>query len=127
VLEPTVAAEVGRMMRLTTSMGTARRSFHDRRGNPTLPIEVAGKTGTLFYRGRPSDPSLPAAIPGGDHLGYSWFVGFAPADKPTIAFAILLGNPAAWQLRAHSVARQVVADYLATQNSRRAGRLLARR
>lgn len=127
VLEPTVAAEVGRMMRLTTSMGTARRSFRDRRGNPTLSVEVAGKTGTLFYRGRPSDPSLPASVPGGEHLGYSWFVGFAPADKPTIAFAILLGNPAAWQLKAHAVARQVIAEYLAPQNTARPGRLLARR
>jgi len=127
VLEPAVAAEVGRMMVLTTSMGTARRSFRDRKGNPTLPVEVAGKTGTLFYRGRASDPSLPATLPGGEHLGYSWFVGFAPADKPTIAFAILLGNPAPWQLRAHSVARQVVADYLASRNSSRPGRLIARR
>jgi len=115
------------MMVLTTSMGTARRSFRDRKGNPTLPVEVAGKTGTLFYRGRASDPSLPATLPGGEHLGYSWFVGFAPADKPTIAFAILLGNPAPWQLRAHSVARQVVADYLASRNSSRPGRLIARR
>jgi len=92
-----------------------------------LPVEVAGKTGTLFYRGRPSDPSLPSALPGGDQIGYSWFVGFAPADKPAIAFAILLGNPSAWQLKAHSVAKQVVADYLATRESGKPARLLARR
>jgi cell division protein FtsI/penicillin-binding protein 2 len=127
VLEPTVAAEVGRMMALTTSMGTARRSFRDRRGRPTLPVEVAGKTGTLFYRGRPTDPVLPATLPGGEQIGYSWFVGFAPADRPTIAFAILLGNPSAWQLKAHSVAKQVVADYLATRSTGKPGRLLARR
>jgi penicillin-binding protein A len=128
VLDPSVADQVGRMMQLTTSMGTARRSFRDRRGNPTLPIEVAGKTGTLFYRGRPSDPSLPdgVALPGGERLGYSWFVGYAPADKPRISFAILLGNPAVWQLRAHVVARQVVAEYLA-QSSSHPTRILARR
>jgi penicillin-binding protein A len=129
VLDPTIAAQVGRMMQLTTSMGTARRSFRDRKGNPTLPVEVAGKTGTLFYRGRPSDPALPggASLPVGEQLGYSWFVGYAPADKPTIAFAILLGNPAAWQLRAHVVARHVVAEYLAAQTVHHPGRLLARR
>jgi cell division protein FtsI/penicillin-binding protein 2 len=126
VLEPAVAAQVGRMMQLTTSMGTARRTFRDRKGNPTLPVEVAGKTGTLFYRGRPSDPSLPGSA-GGDPIGYSWFIGYAPADKPTIAFAILLGNPLAWPLRAHVVARHVVAEYLAAQNPGHSGRLLARR
>jgi len=129
VLDPSVAGQVGRMMQLTTSMGTAHRSFRDRRGNPTLPVEVAGKTGTLFYRGRPSDPSLPGskALSAGDRLGYSWFVGYAPADKPKIAFAVLLGNPSAWQLRAHVVARQVVADYLAAQNPNHPARMLARR
>jgi cell division protein FtsI/penicillin-binding protein 2 len=129
VLEPAVATQVGRMMQLTTSMGTAHLSFRDRKGHPTLPVEVAGKTGTLFYRGRPSDPALPGgmALHAGEQIGYSWFVGYAPADKPTIAFAILLGNPAAWQLRAHVVARQVVAEYLAAQKPRHPGRLLARR
>lgn len=127
VLEPAVALEVGRMMMLTTSMGTAKRSFRDRKGRPTLPVEVAGKTGTLFYRGKPNDPSLPATLPGGDPIGYSWFVGFAPADNPTIAFAILLGTPSAWPLKAHSVARQVVADYLASRNSGKPSRLLALR
>jgi len=125
VLDPAVAKQVGQMMQLTTSMGTAKHSFRDRKGRPTLPVEVAGKTGTLFYRGRPSDPSLPGGA-GGEHIGYSWFVGFAPADKPRIAFAVLLGNPVAWPLRAHVVARQVVAEYLA-QSSGRPNRLLARR
>lgn len=125
VLDPVVAEEVGHMMQLTTSMGTARRSFRDRRGKPTLPVEVAGKTGTLFYRGRASDPSPPGMLPRGS-IGYSWFVGYAPADKPRIAFAILLGNPVAWPLKAHAVARQVVADYLA-QGAGRPNRLMARR
>jgi peptidoglycan glycosyltransferase len=129
VLDPNVAAKIGHMMQLTTSMGTARRSFRDRKGNPTLPVAVAGKTGTLFYRGHTNDPPLPGgvALPGGEHLGYSWFVGYAPADKPAIAFAILLGNPAPWQLRAHAVARQVVAEYLAEHSPGRAGGMLARR
>jgi peptidoglycan glycosyltransferase len=131
VLDRAVAEQVGRMMQLTTSMGTAHRSFRDRNGRPTLPIEVAGKTGTLFYRGRAHDPSLPSAtaILEAGQLGYSWFIGFAPADHPKIAFAVLLGNPAAWPLKAHSVARQLVAEYLATENTGlgKHNRLLAHR
>ncbi len=136
VLDRAVAEQVGRMMRLTTSMGTARHSFRDRKGRPTLPIEVAGKTGTLFYRGRAHDPILPgstATLEAGG-LGYSWFIGFAPVDHPKIAFAVLLGNPVASQLRAHSVARSLVADYLATEgvspspgSAGKHGRLLAHR
>jgi len=132
VLDRAVAEQVGRMMQLTTTMGTAHRSFRDRKGHPTLPIEVAGKTGTLFYRGRAHDPTLPsttASIEAGQ-LGYSWFIGFAPVDHPRIAFAVLLGNPIAWPLKAHAVARHLVADYLATEGAGTAGRhprLLAHR
>jgi penicillin-binding protein A len=124
-----VAGQVGEMMRLTTSMGTARRSFRDRKGHPYLPIDVAGKTGTLFYRGRPQDPALPSVVgmPENGQLGYSWFVGYAPADNPRIAFAILLGNPIAWQVRAHTVARHLIAEYLAGENGGKHGRLMARR
>jgi cell division protein FtsI/penicillin-binding protein 2 len=129
VLDPAVAEQVGEMMRLTTTMGTARRSFRDRKGHPYLPVEVAGKTGTLFYRGRPQDPALPGAVvlPEDRHLGYSWFVGYAPADRPRIAFAVLLGNPIALQVRAHTVARQLIAEYLAGEGGSKHGRLLARR
>jgi len=132
VLDRAVAEQVGHMMQLTTTMGTARHSFRDPKGRPTLPIEVAGKTGTLFYRGRPHDPTLPSTattIEAGQ-LGYSWFVGFAPADHPKIAFAVLLGNPIAWPLKAHFVARQVIANYLASEASGGGGkhsRLLAHR
>jgi penicillin-binding protein A len=129
VLDPAVAAQVGAMMRLTTTMGTAKRSFRDRRGHRTLPIEVAGKTGTLFHRGRPQDPALPSAelAPEDGRIGYSWFVGYAPADQPKVAFAVLLGNPVVWPLKAHSVARQLIAEYLATEGAAKHGRLLARR
>jgi peptidoglycan glycosyltransferase len=114
VLDPQVAREVGRMMEQTTKTGTARLAFNDRRGRPYLPVEVAGKTGTLFYRGRPEDPAPPAALlPDGGFLGYSWFVGYAPAQKPRIAFAVVIGNPLAWKIKATFVARRIVAEYLA--------------
>jgi penicillin-binding protein A len=95
-LDESVARQVGRMLVDTTVTGTARRSFHDNRGRPFFQgIQVAGKTGTLTRR----EPS---------HLGYSWFVGFAPADDPQVAIAVLLGNPPEWHLRGHTAARIVL-------------------
>ena len=94
MLDPVVAEKVGAMMHLTTTLGTARKSFRDHKGHPYLPVEVAGKTGTLFHRGRPQDPALPSTqlSPEDGRIGYSWFVGFAPVDRPQIAFAVLLGK-----------------------------------
>ena len=41
------------------------------------PIPIAGKTGTAEVQDAPS---------------HSWFVGFAPADAPRIAFAVVVEN-----------------------------------
>jgi peptidoglycan glycosyltransferase len=115
VLEPEVARELRKMMSLTTTIGTARLGFHDRRGHPYLPVTVAGKTGTLSYRGEPTDPPLPVADlgDGGEqYLQYNWFIGFAPADKPRIAFAVVIGNRAVWRIKATFVARRLIAEYL---------------
>ncbi len=128
VVDARAALVVSRMMALTTRMGTAKGSFHDRRGHAFLPIDVAGKTGTLSYRGSPGDPQPPAAIlPDGGYLGYSWFVGFAPAQKPRVAFAVVLGNQAGRRLRAALVARHLVAQYLVTEHDSHASRVVASR
>jgi cell division protein FtsI/penicillin-binding protein 2 len=95
------AREVGRMMELTTRIGTAKAAFHDRRGHRYLPVDVAGKTGTL------------SAQTERGYLGYSWFIGYAPADHPAIAFAVALGNPAQWRIKATYVARRIVSEHLA--------------
>jgi cell division protein FtsI/penicillin-binding protein 2 len=118
VVDAKVAEEVGRMMALTTTMGTARHGFHDRRGHAYLPVSVAGKTGTLNYRGGAQDPPLPGAalLPARGGLGYNWFVGYAPADKPRIAFAVIVGNPQLWRIKATFVARRLLADYLARES-----------
>src|SRR5262249_47373813 len=79
-LDGGTAREVGRMMELTTRIGTAKGTFRNRRGRRYLPVEVAGKTGTL------------SAETDRGYVGYSWFVGYAPADRPAIAFAVALGN-----------------------------------
>ena len=101
VMTPAVAREVGQMMELTTRMGTAKGAFHDRKGHPLLPVSVAGKTGTL------------SAQTDKGYLGYSWFIGFAPADHPKIAFAVVIGNQASWRIKAAYVGRRIVEEYLA--------------
>jgi len=101
VMTPAVAHEVGQMMELTTRMGTAKTAFHDRKGHPLLAVSVAGKTGTL------------SAQTDKGYLGYSWFVGYAPADHPKIAFAVVIGNHASWRIKATYVGRRLVEEYLA--------------
>jgi peptidoglycan glycosyltransferase len=101
VVDTATAREVGRMMELTTRIGTAKGTFRNKRGQRYLPIEVAGKTGTL------------SAETDHGYVGYSWFVGYAPADHPTIAFAVALGNNPVWRIKATYVARRIVTEYLA--------------
>ena len=112
VMTPAVAREVGRMMEETTRIGTARGTFNDRRGRPVLAVSVAGKTGTL------------SAETDKGYLGYSWFVGYAPADHPQIAFAVALGNHAAWRIKATYVGRRLVSEYLAGQREHAGPHLL---
>lgn len=82
----------------TTTIGTARRGFHSRRGRPFLPdMQVGGKTGSLSRKN--------------PFLHYNWFVGFAPAKKPKVAVAVLLGNPARWRIKAHTAARNLLVQY----------------
>jgi peptidoglycan glycosyltransferase len=99
VISGEVAAAVGRMMVGTTEYGTARLGFHDKHsGRKLLPgVAVAGKTGSLNRK----EP----------FLSYSWFVGYAPAERPEIAFAVLLGNGADWRWKAHQVAADLLSGY----------------
>lgn len=99
VLERRHADALGKMMRATVTQGTGRKSFYDPRGQPYLPgIEVAGKTGTLSEE-RP-------------YRGYSWWVGFAPADAPKIAVGVLVINAPKWRIKAPFVGREVMRHYL---------------
>jgi len=97
VVSAEAARAVARMMVGTTQFGTARLGFHDRQGRPLLPVEVAGKTGSLNR----ADP----------FLSYSWFVGFAPAERPEVAVAVLLGNGQNGSRRAHQVAAELLSSY----------------
>ena len=114
VLAEAVADQVGEMMVGTTRFGTARESFRDPQGVEFIPgVQVAGKTGSLTGK---RDPIL----------NYNWFIGFAPADRPEIAFAVVLANPSKWKIKAHYAARRLIQIYFERRdaiNEARAARL----
>lgn len=98
VLTRTTARRLTKMMEVTVRSGTSRHVFHDDSGHSMLPgIRVAGKTGTLR--------------PGSSAETTSWFVGFAPADKPEIAVSVMLENGSVWRQRAAEVARDLLRVY----------------
>ena len=66
---------------------------------------VAGKTGTAEYSGaRDSSGNLPS---------HAWFAGYAPAESPEYAFAVLIRDGGEGAFAAAPVARDVI-DYLMT-------------
>ena len=54
-------------------------------------------------------------------------MGYAPADHPTIAFAVVLGNGPSWRIKATYVGRHIVTEYLAEKADRGGARLVAAR
>jgi cell division protein FtsI/penicillin-binding protein 2 len=99
VIERRTAELLGGMMQRTVTSGTAHKTFFDDRGNAFLPgIPVAGKTGTLSKE-RP-------------YRGYTWWIGFAPADAPKIAVSALVVNSPKWRIKASYVAREALRYFL---------------
>jgi len=96
VLDERVAAELAAMMRTTVTEGTGRRAFRAPRSrlSSMQGLTVAGKTG-----------SISEANPFRD---YTWFVGFAPAENPKVAFAVVVMNDRSWRVKAPYVARAAV-------------------
>lgn len=100
VVAADVTAALRPMMVAVTTDGTAKESFVDRKGHQYIPqVDVAGKTGSLTGKRAPA-------------LNYNWFVGYAPAESPEIAFAIVLANEPKWRIKAHYVGRRIVQLYL---------------
>lgn len=99
-IKPKTAEELTAMMVETVASGSAFKTFHDPKRRPFLPgIEVAGKTGTLTRR------------EGNRH--YTWFVGFAPANKPEVAVAALVVNTPIWRIKGPLLARNLLRAYFA--------------
>jgi len=107
VVEERVAAALARMMRTTTTDGTARKIFRrDRwsRRSPLREVAVAGKTGSLHEQHPFRD--------------YSWFVGFAPVEDPQVVVAAVVVNERLWRVKAPWVAHQALEAYFATAPDR---------
>jgi cell division protein FtsI/penicillin-binding protein 2 len=100
VVDEGVAGALADMMRETVTAGTARRAFR-RVASSLRGVQVAGKTGSL------ADPS--------PYRDYSWFVGYAPADRPTVAVATVVVNDRLWHARATTVAKEALEAYFATR------------
>ena len=117
------AAQLRSMMRSVVESGTAAGAFAPLAGR----IPVAGKTGTadrdVYAYDRKGNPVIDYVDDDGrNHYKFvnstdSWFVGFAPADKPQVAFAILVedggqGAKAAAPIAARLVAKVAELNYL---------------
>ena len=98
VLKPLTAERIRRMMEVTVRSGTCRHAFSDENGHPYLgTIRVSGKTGTL----------RPEANEGMT----SWFIGFAPSQKPEIIVSVMLENGTVWRRKANELARDLMRSY----------------
>ncbi|HWO13808.1 MAG TPA: penicillin-binding transpeptidase domain-containing protein [Polyangiaceae bacterium] len=98
------AHELTTMMLQTVASGSAYKAFHTPQGTEYLPhLAVAGKTGTLTRHEADRH--------------YTWFVGFAPADRPEVAIATLVVNTAIWRIKAPQLAREVLRAYFADRRA----------
>ena len=98
VLKPLTAERMRRMMEVTVRSGTCRHAFSDERGRPYLgDLRVSGKTGTL----------RPEANEGMT----SWFIGFAPSQKPEVIVSVMLENGAVWRRKSNELARDLLRHY----------------
>lgn len=97
-MSPSTASRLRSMLEVTTRSGTCKKAFTLEDGSRALPgVRVAAKTGTLIG-GKPSRM-------------YSWFTAFAPANKPEIAVAVMLGNDVQWTTKGNVVGRQLLEAY----------------
>lgn len=100
-LESVVSRETARQLTVTmldtAASGTARKAFADQRGAQLKRLGIASKTGSLL---------------GDNPRGhYSWYAGFAPADEPQIAWAVMVVNGDRWKIKAHQVGRVILDSY----------------
>ncbi|MHB8459557.1 MAG: peptidoglycan D,D-transpeptidase FtsI family protein [Candidatus Limnocylindrales bacterium] len=98
VIDPAADAVVRQAMELAVESPWGR-IFTAGAAVPGIP--TAGKTGTAQL--------------GGTGEPHSWFIGFAPADAPRIAIAVLVENGGAGGDRAAPLAGQLLARYFATE------------
>jgi penicillin-binding protein 2 len=86
--------------------GTGRGAFAG------VPYRVAGKTGTAQVIGMKEGQKYDASKIAERFRDHSLFMAFAPADKPTIAIAVLVENGGFGSAAAAPITRQVLDYYL---------------
>ena len=89
-MTPDQAAHMQQMLAAVTRPGGTASGVFD-----GLPASVAGKTGS-------------AQNNQGQGRTHSWFVGFAPADRPTLAFACIVENAGFGRSAAAPVCREMI-------------------
>jgi peptidoglycan glycosyltransferase len=95
------AQDLNRMMRRTVEDGTASRTFQ-RYGKDLLnKVTVSGKTGSLSGD---NPPGL-----------YDWFVGFAAAEDPQVAFSAMVINHQRYKFRGVFIAQEALKTYFRKQ------------
>jgi cell division protein FtsI/penicillin-binding protein 2 len=96
-MSPEQTDELRSMLVRTTTAGTARHAFRDRRGRPLLgEVRVAGKTGSLSGQDPPGK--------------YQWFIAVAPADRPRVAVAVLQVHGPRWWRTSSQVGADVLRE-----------------
>lgn len=98
VLTPAIATQLRGMLEETVTYGTGRK-FFEKKGAARLPVRAGGKSGSLSGKDD------------GITRNYSWFVAFAPIDKPEIVVAALVVNGAEWTVKGAVPARDVLDAY----------------
>jgi len=72
--------------------GTAWKYFHGPDVEPLDGVDICGKTGTATTAAQRVDSNKNGRIDGGDRVvrrgDTAWFVGFAPYERPEVAFAV---------------------------------------
>lgn len=97
------AADLTRMMTRTVEDGTASRIFH-RYAKPLMNrMTIGGKTGSLTGDNPPGK--------------YDWFIGFAPAENPKIAFAAMMVNHDRSRLKGAFVAQEVLKTFFRDESN----------
>ncbi len=109
------AAQLRVLMRSVVESGTATGAFTANGGR----ISAGGKTGTadrdVYAYDRQGNPIVAAVAEDGRTLYKmtgttdSWFIGFAPADNPQIAFAVIVENGGQGAKAAAPIAARLVA------------------
>ena len=98
VISSATAEQMRSLMKETTRIGSARKSFSGlNRYKVYKGMEIGGKTG-----------SLTGFSPKGRH---DWFVGYAEKNGKRIAYASLIINKEKWYVRSAYVARQFIYNY----------------